>query len=429
MNRPEEMDKTFEVLRELPVEVTVEQVGRMVAAFTLATPATSWFSNINLNSILMTSAGATIIAGSIYLFGPNDPKRSIAELPVANTISVESAKTEEPAPAVNMDLPSPVVNEEIPAPVLIEEDPAPPVKEEEPIIAFSGPLLPAPAKRSITIVPSSSGGFALQPCTLVMDTAWEPSAKEPIRNETLELPLAAISAGLVPGSTDRVFALDGFTGVLVKGAMNVVLEQGKFSVKAEGDAGLVAGLELTLEDGMLVINSGSNEGIQECGSGKTVTVHVKMPTLERFKLMGSGDVLIEDFTHTGDLDLHLQGSGDIHFAALKGYGTMTIDLDGSGDIHGEGVQVTGKTKVSLSGSGDVRIAGRTDAIEVDLVGSGDVDAGGLETRECDVQVVGSGDVNVNCSGSMRARAMGSGEVYNTGNAGGGGMNDQGSRSN
>ena len=59
---------------------------------------------------LMTSAGATIIAGSIYIFSPNDPKQSIAELPVANTISTETPKTEEPAPAVKVDLPSPVVN-------------------------------------------------------------------------------------------------------------------------------------------------------------------------------------------------------------------------------------------------------------------------------------------------------------------------------
>ena len=67
MSGPDGTDKTFEVLRELPAEVTIEQVGRMVATFPLLGAAGSWFSHFNLNSILMTSAGTIIIAASVYL--------------------------------------------------------------------------------------------------------------------------------------------------------------------------------------------------------------------------------------------------------------------------------------------------------------------------------------------------------------------------
>lgn len=435
--KAEEMDKTFDVLRELPVEVTVDQVGSMVAVFTLAPPVSSWLSHINLNSFFMTSAGASIIAGSIYLLSPNDRgpqaerKQAPAPLPAIEQIATPaSAGSHEVDPATVTSAVSrnedPAMHHKTPK----KEGPAP----VDPILAFVPsvqPIPPVPAKRSITIVPSTNGASSLQPCTLIMDTTPDGSPRtEDVRGSgSLELPLAAYNAGIKLGSTGREFDLSGFTGITVQGAMNVMLEQGDFSVKAEGDPGLLEQLELTMKDKVLVIANRKNEnGKEECSSGKSVTVHVRMPTLDRFRLTGSGDVMIGDFTNEGNLELDLQGSGDIHFASLKGLSTMTIDLDGSGDILGEAVQVSGKTTIALAGSGDVRIAGRSDVIEVDLVGSGDVDASELETRDCDVQVIGSGDVGVNCNGSMRSRAMGSGDVHNTGSAGGGGTNE-GSRSN
>lgn len=96
--------------------------------------------------------------------------------------------------------------------------------------------------------------------------------------------------------------------------------------------------------------------------------------------------------------MDLQGSGDIHFDALQGLASLTIDLDGSGDIVGEKVEVSGKTKISVSGSGDVRIVGQTEVLKVEVVGSGDVDAAELDAGDCEVKVMGSGDVNVNCKG-------------------------------
>lgn len=430
--KAEEMDKSFEALRELPVEVTVEQVGSMVAVFTLAPPVASWLSHINLNSLLMTSAGASIIAGSIYFLSPNDPGpqavRAVTPVTVPTVKQMATPPVEVTPPTATREL-YPAMDQRAASPKT--EEPAEVLKEEDATLAIVQPSPPVPPARSITITSSPSGAFSLQPCQLIAGSPLGDLPKmEDVRGiASLELPLAAYSAGMELRSTGGGYDLTGFTGVTVQGAMNVMLKQGDFSVKAEGDPGLLERLELTVKDKMLVIANRKNEdGNGECNSGKSVTVHVSMPTLEQFKLTGSGDVMIDDFTNEGNLDLDLQGSGDIHFASLKGLGTLNIDLDGSGDIIGEAAQVSGKTKISLAGSGDVRIAGRSDVIEVDLVGSGDVDASELETRDCDVQVVGSGDVGVNCSGSMRSRAMGSGDVHNTGSAGGGGMNE-GSRSN
>ena len=74
--KADELDNTFEVLRELPEELAAEQVGGMVAAFSLAPSAGSWSNHINLNSIPMISAGVLIIAGSIYLLYHSDIQNS-----------------------------------------------------------------------------------------------------------------------------------------------------------------------------------------------------------------------------------------------------------------------------------------------------------------------------------------------------------------
>ena len=68
MNRPIGTDKTFQLLRELPAEVTLEHVGSMVASFPLVAPAASWLSHINTNTIVMTSATTLLIGASVFLY-------------------------------------------------------------------------------------------------------------------------------------------------------------------------------------------------------------------------------------------------------------------------------------------------------------------------------------------------------------------------
>ncbi|HQX31643.1 MAG TPA: hypothetical protein PLE71_16665, partial [Flavobacteriales bacterium] len=63
MTQQDRTEKALELLRDLPAEVSVEDVSQMVTLFPLIQPTTSWFSHINLNSILMTSVSALIIAG------------------------------------------------------------------------------------------------------------------------------------------------------------------------------------------------------------------------------------------------------------------------------------------------------------------------------------------------------------------------------
>ena len=68
-NRNEDL---FELVKGAPTELSKEQVLEMITVLpTLPPPGNSWFSNINLNSIIMTTTVATLITSAvIYLSSP-----------------------------------------------------------------------------------------------------------------------------------------------------------------------------------------------------------------------------------------------------------------------------------------------------------------------------------------------------------------------
>ena len=400
----DDTDKTFDVLRELPVELSVEQVSGLVATFSLVSSAGSWLSNINLNSLLMTSAGTIIIAGSIYLLSPTDqePRAERASVPVpvvelAATPLVEEQQESAPSPRAPVVAVTPLVE---------KKDGTTPRVEQQPIAVAAPvpPIQPIPPVRTITVIPAAPGMASLQECLLAI----EPGG---------------------PVMADRTFDLSGFTAVSVLGALDVVLEQGVFSVKAEGDEQQIERLDISMKDKTLIIGTKTKDGRNQYDSPKQVVVKVSLPALERIALTGSGDVMMGVFAAAEKMFLDLQGSGDIHFDGLKGMSMLSIDLDGSGDIIGEKVEVAGTTKISVAGSGDVRLAGHTDIIRVTVIGSGDVDASKVEARDCEAEVTGSGDVNMNCRTGIRSRITGSGAINNTGNADDGGGKGQGKDSN
>ncbi|HNK42962.1 MAG TPA: hypothetical protein PL002_17370, partial [Flavobacteriales bacterium] len=83
MNRAEEEQAVLAPLRELPPEVSLEQVRDMVAAFPLGMGAVAWLIHtlkFNLNTLLMTSIGTLLLGTGLYLFSGSTP----AATPVPN---------------------------------------------------------------------------------------------------------------------------------------------------------------------------------------------------------------------------------------------------------------------------------------------------------------------------------------------------------
>ena len=86
-----------------------------------------------------------------------------------------------------------------------------------------------------------------------------------------------------------------------------------------------------------------------------------------------------------------------------------LEVSGSGDVEAEGIN-TDELAVTISGTGDVEISGEADSQNVDVSGSGDYQAEGLESREASVDVGGSGSATVNVSDELDAEVSGSGSI-------------------
>ena len=432
MTPQDRTEKALELLRDLPAEVSVEDVSQMVTLFPLIQPTTSWFSHINLNSILMTTAGTMIVAGITYFcasVGITEQVASIAltptdaiEIPIAATLEEVKAM---PRSLVDTEAIPPVLQEQI---GLVAEPSVPtpaPMQVPAPLPNATPAAPPTPAPSP---TPASVQSLGQEPSTA--PSTMPATAPTPPQAPIAPVPAAPCNEIRMRTEAEKSFNLTGFKTVKVLGSIEVAIDQGPFSVNAEGDESALKSLVVTSEGGKLVISAEGNNDYEESAekggkkrkdrnSGSTMLVLISMPDLERVELLGPGDIHISEFTDLSSMEFDLHGSGDIHFVSLKGLNELSIALAGSVDIFGDAAEVSGTTRIAIAGSGDVLIAGRTDKMNISVVGSGDVEASGLEANGGDINVTGSGDVRVNSKGSVSTTIMGSGEVHNIGSSGDG----------
>jgi Putative auto-transporter adhesin, head GIN domain len=86
-----------------------------------------------------------------------------------------------------------------------------------------------------------------------------------------------------------------------------------------------------------------------------------------------------------------------------------VDVSGSGDIDADGIDADG-FEVRSDGSGDIALSGTAGRLAVDMDGSGDADLTDLAAREARVFVGGSGDLDVRAGERLAVEVDGSGDV-------------------
>lgn len=214
------------------------------------------------------------------------------------------------------------------------------------------------------------------------------------------LPLAGCNLGVnLPGDivapsgtgTTRSFEVAGFTGVSLRGADDVEVRTGAFSVTAEGDSALLDRLEIRKDGDTLHI--GRKGGDWKWGGDKGAKIIVTLPALSSADIAGSGDMTIDQAK--GDFDGAIAGSGNLRIATLAG----------------------GSTDLAIAGSGDVTIAaGTTSALDISIAGSGNVTATGVNAAKAEISIAGSGNVRAQVNGPADISLIGSGDVELTGGA-------------
>lgn len=446
MKRPDEHENTLGALRELPPEVSLDQVQHMVAAFPIAVGLTAWLATakIHLNSIVMTTAGTLIVGTSAYFFSTAAPTPS-AERDIPS-VTIEMLDTPNPTvmleePAVVLDLPRPKTTAPAPKPEQGKEIACTMLPGQDTTALYPGATLHpgAPPHSGVAAYPGAEPEEAVAPL--------EPLA-------SIQPPATAYR----PHSNERTFDLRDFTGVVVASSMDVSVEIGEFSVVAAGDADMLERLDVRNEQGMLKIgfehtrgsyrNKGSIhltvrmprvDDLVVAGSGTINAQQLPRTNTLDLSVLGSGNILLDRADEVEDLNMMVEGSGGIHMAILGKSERVTLNVLGSGGIYlsavhkatdlginmrGSGsvdlgmARVSGTSRIELTGSGNVQVGGETGRIEAQLEGSGDLNASNLKARNGGmVHVVGSGDAHVYSDGKLDLLAKGTGTIHTSGSAG------------
>ncbi len=86
-----------------------------------------------------------------------------------------------------------------------------------------------------------------------------------------------------------------------------------------------------------------------------------------------------------------------------------LKVAGAGNVEAQDIS-TDQLAITISGAGDVKMSGRADSQNVEILGSGDYQAGELQSKNTKIHVAGSGSAVVKVSEKLDAEVSGSGSV-------------------
>lgn len=166
---------------------------------------------------------------------------------------------------------------------------------------------------------------------------------------------------------------------------NVEVRQGESEgVTITGDDNIVSRVETVVDRGTLKIRW-VNE--RDSLDYRRLDIVVNVRSLDAVALSGSGNIRA-DRLQSPRLRATIGGSGDIAIGAL--------DAD--------------NFDARINGSGTVSAAGRADALDLRVAGSGDAALARLKSRDAKITLSGSGNATVWASDALNVRIAGSGDV-------------------
>lgn len=144
-----------------------------------------------------------------------------------------------------------------------------------------------------------------------------------------------------------------------------------------------------------------------------LNIFVTLKECEILKIDGAGNIEFVDDLKTNKLNLEIDGTGDIEIEELKAK-AVDVELNGSGDIYIPNVKAE-KVNIELAGTGDIKFIGKGKNCNVEIMGTGDIDMDDFEVEDFTAQISGSGDITVHATKSLTAEVFGSGDILYVGN--------------
>ena len=187
-------------------------------------------------------------------------------------------------------------------------------------------------------------------------------------------------------------SLPSFDGLTSFGAFDIIVKTGdKHSAVIEADENLMQYVITEVDGDKLKISTRKGYNLRPTSSLKVI---VTAPHYNELSSHGSGNIQGEDLITSPDpVKLHLTGSGNIN-----------VDMNAP------------SVNAQIAGSGNITVSGSSKEFSSSIHGSGDIRAGNLKAEDGDVEIAGSGNVEVYASNKLKVNIMGSGGVKYRGDA-------------
>lgn len=194
----------------------------------------------------------------------------------------------------------------------------------------------------------------------------------------------------VTGSFDKISSI---------GSMDVIYTKGsKHSVKIIGTAEDVEKVKVKVKNGKLSFEPETstrkvgNVTITTTSFKDDVKIKVTSPKLCSVNIIGSGDFTANGTVKTDKLNLDIAGSGDINIKKVAA-DKLTANVAGSGEIDIENVSECGNITFSVAGSGEIEAyLNNCKNMRCSVAGSGEIKLKGKVTNYYS-SVVGTGEID------------------------------------
>lgn len=179
-------------------------------------------------------------------------------------------------------------------------------------------------------------------------------------------------------------SLTEFTGFELNIDAQVFLSQGdELEVLVKGQENIIDELETRVRNDVWEIE------FDDCVEDSDVLrIYITAPNLNFIANNGSGKIKSDDILRMDNLEVKNNGSGDIQLS-------LETDIINS----------------RISGSGKVEIEGIAATLDMDIKGSGDLEAFDLLVKDAQIEIDGSGDAQINVTDFLEIMINGSGDVY------------------
>jgi hypothetical protein len=176
------------------------------------------------------------------------------------------------------------------------------------------------------------------------------------------------------------------TGVELHASFDVYISEGSpAGVRIEAEENIIPHIEMHVLNGVLNIEEEDNIRLRP---KRPVKIYITSPGYSKIQVHSSGNIIGQTkITNDTKLDLSVSGSGE-----------MKLDVDAP------------EIESNVSGSGEMHLSGDTKKISGDVTGSGEIKAMNLKSEEADLQISGSGSIDVYASVKLDASISGSGDV-------------------